>query len=180
MDDVLVNLNEAWVSYLNRVYSLSVKNDDIVEWDMKKAFPGLTEEQLYSCLHSEEFWKTVNPTEFSKEILQKCEDNSSIIDYYIATAALPKNFYVKWKNCLKRYFPFVPSNRIICCNNKKLINCGIMVDDNPDNFPDSTIRILIDKSWNRNVNPYKYDYRAQTLEFVFMLINNIVNQERKM
>lgn len=178
MDDVLVNLNEAWIDYLNKEYNLSVEHEAITDWDMKKAFPSLSTEQLYGCLHTDGFWKTVKPVIRAKEVLQYCEDNPNL-DYYIVTAALPKNFYVKWENCLKKYFPFIPSHKFVCCNNKKLIKCDMMVDDNPDNFPEDTIRIMIDKPWNRNVNPCKFDYVAFNLKSVLTFINKFIETKEE-
>lgn len=178
MDDVLVNLNEAWISNLNSTYNLKVKHEDICEWDMKVAFPTLTEEQLYGCLHDKEFWKSVKPLPFAEELLKKCEQYSNI-DYYIVTAALPKNFYLKYENCFKVHFPFISSKRLICCNNKKLIDCNIIVDDNPDNFKyndllQSPLRLLMDKPWNKNANPKSYNYRVTSLEFVSSIIEDYI------
>lgn len=174
MDDVLVNLNEKWVDYLNNKYKLSVKKEDIIDWNMSLFFPTLSENQLFECLHNLDFWKTVTPKPYSKEILLNCHNNQNI-DYYIVTAALPKNFYVKYEHCLKVLFPFVPSNRFICCNNKKLINCDVIVDDNINNFPETDInskpvRILFDTPWNKDIESENYNYRSDELESINFLI----------
>ena len=41
MDDVLVGLLPAWLNYLNSKYNLNVLVEDILEWDMKAAYPML-------------------------------------------------------------------------------------------------------------------------------------------
>ncbi len=181
MDDVLVNLNEAWVDYVNTTYNLNVKHESITEWDMQIAFPTLTTKQIFECLQKEDFWKTVHPTPFSEKLLRRCEDND--IDYYIVTAAIPKNFYLKYEHCFKKWFPFVSSERLVCCNNKKLIQCDIIVDDNPNNFCDKPLfeyprRLLMDKPWNRNADKDKYNYRIDNLKFVWDLINEYEEDRR--
>ncbi len=48
-DGVLENLSEAWVEYLNDRYGTSVKYDEVRDWDMTKAFPSLSREQVYGA-----------------------------------------------------------------------------------------------------------------------------------
>lgn len=179
MDDVLVNLNEAWLNHLNSTYDLHVNHEDVYDWNMGLAFPSLTMNQIFSCLHEHDFWWNVSPFTYAKELLQKCEENKDI-EYYIVTAATPKNFYLKYECCFKRHFPFVSSERLICCNNKNLIDCDIIVDDNPDNFPKNNsskkpIRVLMNKPWNKNANPKEYEYRVGSLEFVDKIITEYID-----
>lgn len=55
MDDTIENLAEAWVDYLNARHQTSTSLSDITDWDISKAFPTLTKEQVYfplNCPHS--------------------------------------------------------------------------------------------------------------------------------
>lgn len=47
MDDTIENLAEAWVAYLNARHQTSTNLSDITDWDISKAFPALTKEQVY-------------------------------------------------------------------------------------------------------------------------------------
>lgn len=47
LDDVLNNQNEVWVSMLNQRYGRNVAVGDITDWDMRLAFPGLNDEEIY-------------------------------------------------------------------------------------------------------------------------------------
>ena len=48
MDDTIENLAEAWVAYLNARHQTSTNLSDITDWDISKAFPTLTKEQVYA------------------------------------------------------------------------------------------------------------------------------------
>ena len=50
MDDTIENLAEAWVAYLNARHQTSTDLSDITDWDISKAFPTLTKEQVYAPL----------------------------------------------------------------------------------------------------------------------------------
>ena len=42
MDDILENLLDAWVEWLNEKYNLSVNSNEIDEWETIKFFPSVT------------------------------------------------------------------------------------------------------------------------------------------
>lgn len=55
MDDTIENLAEAWVAYLNARHQTSTNLSDITDWDISKAFPTLTKEQVYAPLFEDAF-----------------------------------------------------------------------------------------------------------------------------
>ena len=55
MDDILENLLDAWVEWLNEKYNLSVNSNEIDEWETIKFFPSLTPQQVYAPLYDDEF-----------------------------------------------------------------------------------------------------------------------------
>lgn len=50
MDDTIESLASAWVDYLNARHGTTTKLTDITGWDISKAFPTLTNEQVYAPL----------------------------------------------------------------------------------------------------------------------------------
>lgn len=74
-DGVLENLTHVWVELLNETYGRDVKYDDIREWDMCKAFPGLTREQVYGMELEDEIYNRMRPIEGAAEVLKKVIDN---------------------------------------------------------------------------------------------------------
>ena len=71
MDDTIENLAEAWVDYLNARHQTSTSLSDITDWDISKAFPTLTKEQVYAPLFEDAFWNWVKPMKGASEALQK-------------------------------------------------------------------------------------------------------------
>ncbi len=71
MDDTIENLAEAWVAYLNARHQTSTSLSDITDWDISKAFPTLTKEQVYAPLFEDTFWSWVKPMKGASETLQK-------------------------------------------------------------------------------------------------------------
>ena len=60
-DGVLENLSQEWVLYLDEKYGYSVKYEDLKEWDMTVAFPGLTREQVYGAELEEALYDRLKP-----------------------------------------------------------------------------------------------------------------------
>lgn len=71
MDDTLINLCEEWVNILNNKYSTNTALVDIKEWDITKAFPTLSVEEIFSPLNSEELWDLVRPIDGAVKYLKK-------------------------------------------------------------------------------------------------------------
>lgn len=71
MDDTIESLASAWVDYLNARHGTTTKLTDITGWDISKAFPTLTNEQVYAPLFEDDFWDCVKPIDGASETLQK-------------------------------------------------------------------------------------------------------------
>ena len=71
MDDTIESLVSAWVDYLNARHGTTTKLTDITDWDISKAFPTLTNEQVYTPLFEDSFWDWVKPIDGASEVLQK-------------------------------------------------------------------------------------------------------------
>lgn len=61
MDDVLKRLAAGWMQYLNERYGTRTALDDLNDWDIAKAFPTLTHEQVYAALNDDALWDYVTP-----------------------------------------------------------------------------------------------------------------------
>lgn len=71
MDDTIESLASAWVDYLNTRHGTTTKLTDITSWDISKAFPTLTNEQVYAPLFEDDFWDWVKPIDGASEVLKK-------------------------------------------------------------------------------------------------------------
>lgn len=111
MDDTIENLAEAWVDYLNARHQTSTSLSDITDWDISKAFPTLTKEQVYAPLFEDAFWNWVKPMKGASEALQKLiADGHTVL---IVTTSNYQTLAAKMEQVLFRYFPFLTWNDVI-------------------------------------------------------------------
>ena len=61
MDETISGLLDAWTGCLKGRYGIGVCRDDIKDWDMQKAYPELSKEQIYAPLLEESLWESVEP-----------------------------------------------------------------------------------------------------------------------
>lgn len=132
MDDTIENLAEAWVAYLNARHQTSTNLSDITDWDISKAFPTLTKEQVYAPLFEDAFWSWVKPMEGASEALQKLiADGHTVL---IVTTSNYQTLAAKMEQVLFHYFPFLTWNDVIITAHKQLIKGDVLVDDGIHNL----------------------------------------------
>lgn len=149
MDDTIEHLLEAWVDCLNERHGTTVKYDDITEWDLCKAFPTLTKEQIHAPLVEDKFWKAVRPMDGAAEALKWMKDEGHKV--YIVTASAYKTIQPKMDNVLFKYFPFLTWDDVFITTHKQLIRGDIMFDDAPHNLEGFYhAKVLMDAPHNRN------------------------------
>lgn len=174
MDDVLVNLLEHWLEYLNTRYDCNVKCEDVVEWDMSKAYPTLTPEQLYGALSDEELWKAVTPRKDAIKYLTKLHNEGYKI--LVATAASYNTIKTKLVNALFPYFKFLTYKDIIMIYDKHLLKCSIIIDDYHENLRGSdAVKILVNAPYNKNCDEMIYDFRVDGWKEIYQIIHELEN-----
>ena len=175
MEDTLVNLLDRWLEYLNSYKNIIHKTrDEIKDWDMKKAYPELTTEQICNPLFLESLWDTVEPVKGAQELIDKLSKDGHTL--YIATASHPRTFAMKLEKCLFKHFKQFHTKNVMCIYDKHLIKCDFLIDDNPENLRNShAIKILIDAPYNRDCDKDCYDYRVSNYEEIYDIINKIDN-----
>ena len=172
MDDTIENCTEAWVNYVNRRFGTDVKPESLRDWDVSKAFPTLTREQVYGVTFEEAFWLTVKPIDGAAEYMKKLIDDGNKI--YIVSCAAYETMRVKMEDVLFKYFPFIEWNEIIVTYNKKIINADVMIDDGVHNLIGADcVRILMDAPYNRDFNEEAYGmFRVRNWKEIYDLINS--------
>lgn len=176
-DQTLNNLNDAWVAYLNERHGTNVKPDDIECWDMTKAFPTLTSNEVFKPLFEEELWERVTP-------LPKAYDNICKLKYdghkiYVVTTSNPMTLPIKLKKVLFKYFPFFTYNDVIITSHKQLIIGDVLVDDAPHNLQGDTTyaKILISAPHNKSFDERNIGaIRAKDWDEIYELITNIAKE----
>lgn len=149
MDDVLERLLEAMLLYVNSRYGTRTQLDDVKQWDLQKAFPTLTREQVYSPEQDPAFWRTVAPMPGADEALRSLIADGHEI--YIVTATEYETLREKMDDVLFRYFPYLTWHNVIITAHKQMIRGDILIDDGPHNFPGGEYKgILFDAPHNRS------------------------------
>ena len=132
MDDTIEYLLKAWVKGVNEVYGYHVKYEDVRDWDVSKAFPGLTWEQVYAVPMTPGFWQNVEPIPGAAEALQRFMAAGHEVLIVTATpfASAPE----KLDGWLFRYFPFLKWDQVIVTGKKQLIRGDVLIDDGVHNL----------------------------------------------
>ncbi len=149
MDDVLEQLVEAIVKYNNMHYGTDVRSYDVVEWNLARAFPTLSREQVYSPEYDESFWATVEPMPGAERVLRRLAEEGH--EVYVVTASIYETLRQKMDDLLFRCFPFLDWDHVIVTANKQMIRGDVLIDDGPHNLTGGTYRkILFDRPHNRS------------------------------
>lgn len=178
VDNVLEDLNTAWVNAINEKYGTSVIPNEIFDWDIQKFFPTLTRNQVFSPLHTEEFWENLKPLNGSQKYLkQLIEDGHKIV---IVTSAHPDTIAHKHK-FISRNFPFIPFKNTIITSQKQLICGDVMIDDAPHNLKNGSYRgILMSASHNINYDAEANGFiRLNSWAKIYQTINQIAKEREK-
>lgn len=151
MDDTIENLCETWVAYLNETHNTYVALSDIKEWDMTKAFPMLTTDEIFKPLTDERLWKRVSPLPGAVKNIKKIIDDGHKV--FILTASHPNTVALKLNNVLFKYFPYITYKDVIISFKKQLIKGDILIDDAPHNLEDGDyFKLLFDAPHNQSYN----------------------------
>lgn len=149
MDDTIEQLLEAWLLRINEKYGRNVNYDDIDSWDMTKAFPGLSWEQICSVTFEHGFWKTVKPIPGAAEALERLIKAGH--EVYIVTATHLESVVEKMNDLLFVYFPFLNWDHVIITSRKQLIRGDVMIDDGVHNLEKGNyVKILMTAPHNKN------------------------------
>lgn len=173
MDDTIEDLLVEWLHILNKKYKCYVTLEDIHEWDLTKAYPKLTAEQVYSPLFTDDLWENVKPKWDAVRYLRELIDDGH--EVYITTSSNLKTINKKVESIINRYFPYIPSDHIIVCSNKQMIRGDVMVDDGPHNLENGEYhRILFTAPHNRYYDAKANGMRrADNWREVYSLIRGI-------
>ena len=108
-DDVAETLLEGWVKTLNERYGTATSVEDVTDWDVSKAFPTLTKQQIYGVLQEDEVWANLTPMPGAQEYLKRLYDEGH--ELYMVTATDYRTCRVKIERILE-LFPFLDANQM--------------------------------------------------------------------
>lgn len=170
MDDVLTTCVSVWIEYLNSKTGKHATPSDITDWEIKRFYPELTDEELFCPLEMEEFWEKVTPLKDSVSCVKQLQDCDN--DIVVVSASYPTSYKYKIR-VLNEFFPFIPMDHIVVAHDKSFINGDVLVDDKPENLINSNCRygVLFTAPHNKSfVTDNKKIFRANTWEEAYKLI----------
>lgn len=177
MDDVLEQLVAGWTAYMNDRYGTNVTPAEVHDWNMSKAFPELTHEQVYAAPDDDALWDYVKPMPGAPEILQQLIDDGHEI--WIVTATGYRTLKAKMEKVLFRYFPYLSWKQVIITENKQMIKGDILIDDGPHNMQGGEYRkILYTANHNLNFDETSVNaIRVNNWDEVYAAVNRIAKEK---
>ena len=132
MDDTIEYLLREWISFLNQWHGTNVTEDDVHDYDLTKAFPMLTPQQVYEPLFFHELWRRVKPVPGARKAIERLQEDGH--DVYIVTSSNFVTIGTKVEAILHRYFPSIADDHVIVAKNKQMIRGDVLIDDAPHNL----------------------------------------------
>ena len=144
LDVTLNNLEDAWEKWIQK-FEPTFSKARQVTWPIHEHTSiGMA---AYDFLHINGVFRDLKLKMWSQSVVEQLHRKHEV---YIVTAYLP-NTCVDKADWLKGHFPFIPTNHIIFCNDKKMIAADVMIDDGEHNLQHfNGRRILFDAPWNQN------------------------------
>ena len=154
MDDVIEQLLVKLVEHTNRKFRRDVTVEQVTDWNIIAAYPGMTKEQILDFMYQPGFWETVEPMPGAPEALKHFIDEGH--EVFIVTATEYELVNEKMTHCLFRLFPFLSRDQVILTRRKQLIRGDVLIDDGIHNLEGGAYkRILFSAPYNR-----EYDAEA--------------------
>ena len=177
MDDVLEMLVAGWCAYLHDRYGTDTVASDVKEWNMAKAFPSLTHEQVYGAPEDDALWDYVKPMPGAAEGLKELMADGHEI--FVVTATGYETLRAKMEKVLFRYFPYLSWKQVIITENKQMIKGDILIDDGPHNMQGGEYRkILYTANHNLNFDETTVNaIRVNNWDEVYAAVNRIAKEK---
>ena len=153
MDDTLEQLLEALVKRANERFHRHATVDDVTDWTIVCAFPGISKKEILDFMKEEDFWQDVKPVPGAVEALKHFMDEGHSV--YIVTATEFEHIRTKMEEVLFRYFPFLSWDQVIVTSRKQMIRGDVLIDDGIHNLEGGEYRKILFTA------PYNRDYDAE-------------------
>jgi 5'(3')-deoxyribonucleotidase len=170
VDEVLNNLLDCWVDYLNKQYNANANAQDLKVWNLQGIFPELTEEEVNRPLYDDVLWQSLSPRPGSTEYLKRMIDDGH--DVLIVTASVYQTLPAKM-DWLFVHYPYLSWDNVILTRRKQLIRADVLIDDGIHNLEGGNyFKILFDCPNNRHYDAKKNGMiRVYSLKEAYEAIN---------
>ena len=153
MDDTMEQLLKALVKRANERFCRYVTVDEITDWSIVCAYPGIEKKQILDFMREPDFWEDVEPVPGALEGLKHFMDEGH--EVYIVTATEVQHVKDKMEDVLFRYFPFLSWSQVIITSRKQMIRGDVLIDDGVHNLEGGEYKKILVTA------PYNRDYDAE-------------------
>lgn len=152
VDGVLRDITTPMCKLYNEKFGESIKPEDISEYDVTSTFVKCNDiREFFFVEHSKEVFLYSKPHEYVREALELIH----YMGHKIVICSWQfnnenKKYTLDWLSDNNLYY-----DDICFTKDKEIVNCDVMIDDNPDFLStedDDIIKILINASYNKNVD----------------------------
>ena len=163
MDQVLNNLLERWVEYLNERYNASASAEDIHIWDLTCVYPWLTKEEVDRPLGEDALWEGLSTRPHSVETMKRMIDDGH--EVYVVTAASVHQTVPAKVDWLLKNYPCLTWDNVVITGRKQIISGDVLIDDAVHNLENGPyLKLLMDCPNNQG-----YDAQANGMTRVYTL-----------
>ena len=149
LDDTLEQLLAALVKRANERFHRNATVDDVTDWSIVCAFPGISKKEILGFMREPDFWNDVKPVPGAAEALKHFIDEGHSV--YIVTATEFEHIKAKMEGVLFRYFPYLSWDQVIITSRKQMIRGDVLIDDGIHNLEGGDYtKILFTAPHNRN------------------------------
>ena len=177
VDDVLCNLQEVVIELFNSKFGSNYTIESFTEYDIMNIFPTDDAIAIKDLYGMPGLYDKVKPTLGSQKALEKLINLGHQV--YLVTAAIPKTYGEKVE-FIKRFFPYIDENHVVCMRHKWMFKCDVMIEDNVQTLLASPYyhRICFDRPWNRAISDWTYDiHRCKNWNEIVEVVNKINDLE---
>jgi 5'(3')-deoxyribonucleotidase len=103
--------------------------DDVTDYDIAKAFPGLTPAQVYAPLYRQGFCRSLKPYPGAVEAVRRLQELGEV---YCVTKPTKSPYWMAEREEWLQVVCGIPADHVIFCHDKGMVRGNILVDDNPE------------------------------------------------
>ena len=173
MDEVLNNLLDGWVAYLNERHHLNANAQDIYAWDVGCVYPTLTPEEVEQPLYDDTLWERLAAKPGSVESLKTMIDDGHEI--FVVTASSVYQTLPAKIDWLLKHYPYLTWDNVVLARRKQIVSGDVLIDDGIHNLEGGGyFKILMDAPNNRAYDAEKNGMiRVYTLKEAYDVMKTV-------
>ncbi len=175
VDDVLADLESAYLAIINRITGLGLGPADHTDWNWLRSAPPEYHEEILTAARMEGFCAGLKPLPGAQEAVAEMQ---TYADVYAVTAPWPghRTWYWERTEWLEKHFN-IPVERVIHTMAKHLVRGDVLIEDKAENLaawatwnPVCCLAILWDKPYNQSCDNF---LRVNNWKGVMQLLSKV-------